>query len=70
MGSDSDFLFARPSFIEGIARVLDFGNTLNTYNESLTPEMADEIAMWLDWSMVGKDISKALLAIEREQVVV
>ena len=37
----TDFLFARPSFLEGTARILDFGNVLNTYNCSPTPELAD-----------------------------
>ncbi|KRT65043.1 MAG: hypothetical protein XU11_C0038G0032, partial [Candidatus Dadabacteria bacterium CSP1-2] len=31
MNSYSDFLFARPSFMEGLSRALDVGNTLNHY---------------------------------------
>ena len=32
----SSFLFAEPSFLEGMARVVDFGGTLNEYNRSAT----------------------------------
>ena len=56
MGNCSDFLFARPSFLEGIARILDFGNTLNEYNYSQSEEDADENALWMDWAMVGSDL--------------
>jgi len=31
-------LFARPSFFEGIARVIDIGSTLNEYNTNKTTE--------------------------------
>jgi len=53
MGSYCDFLVARPSVVEGIARILDFGNTLNEYNSSPSGEMADEIALRMDWEAVG-----------------
>lgn len=49
-------LFARPSFIEGMARALDMGGTLNEYNTSLTGEEADAIAIWSDWAAVGQDM--------------
>ena len=58
--SDSYFLFAEPSFIEGMARVLDLGNTLNVYNESFSGEIADSTAISMDWAMVGKDIYQAI----------
>lgn len=53
----SDFLFARPSFIEGVARLFDFGGTLNEYNTSI---MTDEAAAALDWASVGTDLWDAL----------
>jgi hypothetical protein len=62
----SDFLFASPSFVEGIARILDFGNTLNVYNYSESEEKADEIAMRLDWAMVGNDLHKAIDDVQKE----
>ena len=56
----SDFLIARPSTIEGVSRILDFGNTLNEYNNSLSVEMADHIALSLDWEAVGHHLRNAL----------
>jgi hypothetical protein len=52
----STFLFANPSFSEGLARVLDAGGTLNSYNVSQTEKQADFLALSADWRAVGKDI--------------
>jgi hypothetical protein len=52
-------LFARPSFLEGVARLLDLGNTLAEYNESQTPEQADFLALRSDWRAVGAEITVA-----------
>ena len=52
----SDFLFAVPSFIEGMARVLDLGGTFTDYNYSPSDEMADAIAIGMDVAVVGKDM--------------
>lgn len=60
MDDYSSFLFARPSFSEGVGRVLDFGNTLTEYNSSLDVEQADRIALLSDWRSVGSDIADAL----------
>jgi hypothetical protein len=38
---NSDFLFARPTFVGGIARILDFWGTLKVYNISPSAELAD-----------------------------
>lgn len=54
------FLFARPSFLGGTASILDFGNTLFVYNDSLTPEIADYMAMRNDWVIVGLDLRLAV----------
>jgi hypothetical protein len=56
----TDFLFARPSFWEGAARILDFGDTLREYNDSPTPEIADEVALTMDWNAVGNDLFTSL----------
>jgi len=61
--SETYFLFARPSFIEGMARVLDIGNTLRGYNESPSPRDADSIAIHTDWMAIGRDINNAILEI-------
>ena len=56
----STFLFARPSFVEGIARVLDMGDTLTEFNQSLHGSQADRIALASDWMAVGCDIRDAI----------
>lgn len=58
--SDSLFLCARPSFIEGMSRILDFGGTLEEFNKSLTPEQADYLALRADWQMIGMDFARAI----------
>ncbi|NPV03851.1 MAG: hypothetical protein HPY67_03870 [Syntrophaceae bacterium] len=56
----SDFLFARPNFISGIARLFDLAGTLNVYNESRTGEEADIVAFYRDWLAIGDDLRTAL----------
>ncbi|MEH2034039.1 MAG: hypothetical protein V7K67_31275 [Nostoc sp.] len=56
----SSYLYARPSLIEGVARIVDFGNTLQEYNGSLTAEQADYLALLSDWVVVGHDLKKAM----------
>jgi hypothetical protein len=56
----TDYLFAHPSFSGGMARSLDLGSTLTTYNESLTENEADAIALKADWMAVGRDIMSAI----------
>lgn len=53
----SDFMFARPSFLEGWARLFDFAGSLNVYNSSEDPDVA---AQWADWSAVGAAMSEAM----------
>jgi len=62
MSSFSTFLFANPSFVEGVARIVDFGNALNQYNACLTPEQADFFAILADWKAVGQDLNNAAIA--------
>ena len=59
ISDESSFLFARPSFMEGVARILDFGNTLSQYNGSVNPNEADARAINSDWKSVGNDIREA-----------
>ena len=58
----SDFLYAKPSFIEGMARVMDIGGTLNEYNAYEDP---DTIALLMDWLAVGQDMRRASAEYER-----
>lgn len=60
MGSKySSILFASPSFAEGAARILDFGDTLTEYNRSPSSEEADANALRADWSAVIDDLALA-----------
>jgi len=59
MGEYSGLLYARPSFFEGIARIIDLGGTLNEYNRSPTPEQADHDALDADWRAIGQDMQQA-----------
>lgn len=56
----TDFLYASPSFLEGIARLFDLGGTLNEYNGAPTTRYADGYAIGMDWYVVGRDIQKAI----------
>ena len=53
----SDFLYARPSIVEGMARVMDIGDTLNSYNTSDDP---DTVALMMDWLAVGQAMRGAI----------
>ncbi len=64
--SYSDFLFARPTFLVGFASIIDWGDTLTEFNRSLTPEIADGLAVKSDWKTVGKDIRRAIEETEIE----
>ena len=54
----SDYLFARPSFMEGAARMLDLGGTLTEFNQVLTPSQADYYAIRQDWGVVGRGLRR------------
>ncbi len=60
MGDFTDLLYARPSFFEGVARIVDLGGTLNEYNRSPTSEQADCDALEADWSAIGQDLEQAI----------
>ncbi len=58
-------LFARPSFIEGAARLLDLGVTMQQYNTSRTDTEADIKAMRNDWRTVGNDLKTSMKSYEQ-----
>jgi hypothetical protein len=60
MGDGSDFLLARPSFVEGLSRTLDIGCTLDEYNRSVLSEQADYLAISNDWRLIAQDIRKVM----------
>ena len=53
-------LFANPSFITGMAKILDIGATFDVYNENITPKEADYRAILSDWYAVGDELRYAL----------
>jgi len=59
MNNYSDFLYAHPSFVGGAARVIDMGDTLTEYNQSLSPEQADQIALRSDWNAIATTFNSA-----------
>ena len=61
----SDFLYARPSFWEGMARVMDIGSTLNEYNSSGDP---DTTALLMDWLVVGQTMRQSINEYETSEI--
>jgi hypothetical protein len=57
MGS---YLYASPSFLSGAARLLDFGNTYDTYNQTVTGSQADSLGLLWDWAAVGDDLWQSI----------
>lgn len=66
----SDFLFSAPSVIEGIGRIFDFSGSMQVYNECLTPQQADALAIFNDFKAIGLDIKKSAQSIEHEPVTI
>ena len=67
MNRYSYFLGARPSFLEGIARLMDFGNSLNEYKSYPSSVEADHAAIARDWAMIGLDFRNAVVEFEGEE---
>ncbi|MDR0248724.1 MAG: hypothetical protein LBI44_03560 [Oscillospiraceae bacterium] len=61
------FLFANIGFMNGLARVLDIGDTLSMYNYPPSGEAADYKAMKADWLQVGDDLRFAMEMYANEQ---
>jgi hypothetical protein len=59
-------LFARPSFLEGVARLFDFANVLQRYRYDRTEHDADAHALSSDWTAVGDDLRHAIRTYERQ----
>ena len=56
----SHFLFAFPSWLSGMARLLDIGGQFDEYNQSRTPAEADARALYSDFRVVGDDVMAAI----------
>lgn len=63
----TDYLFATPSFLSGVARLLDLSGRFDVYNDSDDAALADARAIYSDWRMVGRDLAGAMTVVEREQ---
>lgn len=66
--SFDDYFFTRPSFLGGVARVIDLGGALGREAVLLSPspKEADERALASDLRVVGKDINAAMNTIAGE----
>ncbi len=58
----SDFLFARSSWLSGMARTLDLAGIFDDYNISLTEAQADWLALQNDALAAYKDLWAAYYA--------
>lgn len=56
----SDFLFAQPSILFGLARFFDFAGAFDRYNNSRNESEADGKATLADWHITGIDLSLVL----------
>ena len=59
-GPQTDFLFAEPSELFGVARLWDFSGRFDAYNYSGSTEEADVKATLCDWAIVGNDLKRAM----------
>lgn len=62
----SSLLFAEPSFLRGVARLLDFSGSLSDYNFGLTPRETDALALAADRRAVLQDYRDAHEQIRRQ----
>lgn len=67
MGSYSGLLYARPSFLTGMARAFDIGGTLNVYNESTSGAIADRVALASDGQAIGEDLRRVIADYARDR---
>lgn len=56
------FSRARPSFIEGVSRIFDFGGTLNMYRSYPVHHSSDAEAIRSDWYSTGHDMYSVMVA--------
>lgn len=56
----TDFLFANPSFVVGIGRLVDLFGASDVYNESASTQEADARGIYSDFRITGEDIAAAI----------
>jgi hypothetical protein len=64
------YLYATPSFLEGVARLFDFAGSLNVYQCADSPDQADFKAISSDWMVVGGDFRKAIQDIQDQEEII
>jgi len=63
----SDFLFAQPRALFGVARLLAIFSAFSAYNVSASPQEADARAMWSDWYVTGCDLKAASNVVQADR---
>ena len=54
------YQFKRPSFFEGMARVLDLGHSMTLRKVKVSGPAADAKAIASDWEMLGQDLKSVM----------
>ena len=62
----TDFLFAKPSAVSGVARLVDLTGLFDDYNRSQDSGEADVKALLSDWYIVGQDLKYAIKEVARK----
>ena len=60
MTTEGFILYAKPSFLEGWARIFDPAGTLDQYNISRDESEADHKALLSDWIAIGNDLRNVM----------
>jgi len=58
----------RPSFLEGVSRIVDIGGLLNYRYYKLLEQENDTQAILSDWLQIGEDIFHAVQVFKEEHV--
>jgi len=67
IGLDTFRLFKRPSFIAGMAALLNFGGNINKYSADSSGQEADANSLKSDWTAIGNDMRTAITDYESAQ---
>lgn len=61
------FLTADAGFLTGMGSAVGLSGNFYEFNASATPAEADTRAMHSDWSMIGRDLSEAMVQVAQEE---
>ncbi len=56
----TDYLFVTPNFLTGVGSILNLGGNYFEYNQSLTANDADVMAIENDFWVIGNDLNDAI----------